>query len=179
MPRTLRATAPARLRTPRAPYRTPRKWPPSSFRLPEPQRFVRTPQERRALHQPKLLLNTELSSSVSPYESAASWWFPDPRRTTGLTLKRLCKHEAGLVFICGRNSNINRRQKRENVRLNDRDKNMKSDEGKWNDRRKYSKGDTQCRRLIPSPQGRLYQQSKEEPIEQIAGKNVRPETNRK
>src|SRR3981189_3137721 len=31
---------------------------------------------------------------------------------------------------------------------------------------------------MPSPHGRLHQQSKKDYIEQVAGKNVRPETNR-
>src|ERR1700730_3168628 len=179
MRKTPRATAPARLRMPRAPCRTPRKWLPNSFLRPELPRSARTPQEPQPSPQPKPLLYTEPFSSVSPYEIAGSWCFPFPRFPSGLTLKRLCKQEAGLIFVRRRNSNINRRQKRENVRLNDRDKNMKSDEGEWNDRRKYSECDTQRRRLVPSPQGWLNQQSKEDPIEQVAGKNVRPETNGK
>src|SRR5258706_10594281 len=178
MPRTLRATAPARLRTPRAPCRTPRKSPPSSFLRLEQRWSAQTPQGPRALRQSKLQPYTELFSSFSPYEVAASWWFPDPRHTSGLTLKRLCKQEAGLVFVRRRNSDINRRQKRENIRLNNRNKNMKPDKSDWNDRRKYSQDDTQRRRLMPSPHGRLHQQSKKDYIEQVAGKNVRPETNR-
>src|SRR6267143_647537 len=131
MPRTLRATAPARLRTPR-------KSPPSSFLRLEPWWSAQTPQGPRALRRSKPQPYTELFSSFSPYEVAASWWFPDPRHTSGLTLKRLCNQEAGLVFVRRRNSDINRRQKRENIRLNNRNKYMKPDKSDWNDRRKYS-----------------------------------------
>src|ERR1700730_6352626 len=176
MRKTPRATAPARLRMPRAPCRTPRKWLPNSFLRPELPRTARTPQEPQPSPQPKPLLYTEPFSSFSPYEIAASWWFPDPRVTSGLTLKRLCKQEAGLMFVRRRNSNINRRQKRENVRLNDRHKNMKPNEGQRNNCRKYSQSDPQGWRLVPSPNGRLYQQPEKDYIEQVAGKNVRPKT---
>src|ERR1700730_2057020 len=151
MRRTPRATAPARLRMPRAPYRTPRKWLPNSFLRLELPRSARTPQEPQASRQPKPQLHTEPFSSFSPYEVAASWWFPDFRPTSGLTLKRLRKQEARLMFVRRRNPDVNRRQERENVRLNDCDKNMKPNEGERDNGRKYSQNNPQGWRLMPSP----------------------------
>src|ERR1700676_456553 len=176
MRRTRRVTAPARLQRPRAPYRTPRISPPSWFLRLSVRRSAQTPQGPRASCRPKPLPYTELSSSFSPYESAASWWLPEPRRTTGLTLKQLCKQNAGLMFVRRRNSNINRGQKSENVRLNNGHENMKSDKGQRNNCREYSQKNSQDGRLMPSPHRRPHQQSKKDYVEQVAGKNVGPET---
>src|ERR1035438_1344384 len=82
------------------------------------------------------------------------------------------------MFLRRRQPDIDRGQNREHVCLHHRNENMQRDKGNGNERGKNAQSQANQRMLSPTPQSRSREQAKEESIDQVASKNVGPQTHR-
>ena len=105
---------------------------------------------------------------------------------TGLTLNGTTEIEnpplktrpEKLVLLGDSESEVNRREHGENVRLNDRDKDMQRNECNRYQHRKNAQDNAENGALGPSPFERTDQQAEKEDVDEVAGKDIGPEADR-
>src|SRR5260370_39330424 len=86
--------------------------------------------------------------------------------------------EALVLFRRG-HSDIDRRKKGEDTRLNDQNKDVQADESQRQDGGKHAQDDAQHRSLGPTPEGRSGKQAEKDAVNHVAGENVGPKTDGK
>src|SRR5579871_2277558 len=82
------------------------------------------------------------------------------------------------MLIRRRDPDVDRRQQREYIRLNNGHENMEADERNGYERGKNSQSHAKRRRFLPAPGHRRHQQAEENHVQQVAGKNIGPQADR-
>src|SRR5258708_37995462 len=121
------------------------------------------------------------SPSLPPYESPPGGGSRTPcsRAHTGAAhCRKRITGKTGLMLVGRSHTQVDRRQNREDVGLNDRNQKMQSDERNGNRHRKYRHDDAEDWGLGPSRQRCRGAESDENAVEQGARENVGRETNR-
>jgi len=97
-------------------------------------------------------------------------------RAAGLTLDSDKNFPAALVLFRRGHTDIDRRQNGEDIRLNDRNKDVQADESQRQDSGKHAQDDAQHGSLGPTPEGRSGEQAEKDAVNHIASENVGPKT---
>src|SRR5712692_4354078 len=108
-------------------------------------------------------------------EIAARRWFPDTVQPGSHWSATKTFLTASVLFRRG-HTDIDRRQNGEDIRLNDRNKDVQADESERQDGGKHAQDDSQHGSLRPTPKGRSGEQAEKNAVNHIAGENVGPET---
>src|SRR5712664_3731178 len=174
--------APAPRRTRPAPCRSLPQWPSSPCRLPlRPPSLARTRTEQSTSPPRAPPTPSSTSSSLPPYESPPGGGSRTPcsRAHTGAAhCRKRITGKTGLMLVGRSHTQVDRRQNREDVGLNDRNQKMQSDERNGNRHRKYRHDDAKDRGFGPCRERCRGEESHENTVEQVARENVGPETNR-
>src|SRR5260370_25998442 len=104
---------------------------------------------------------------------AARRWFRDTVQPgSHWTAKK--NFPAALVLFRRGHTDIYRRENGEDIRLNDRNKDVQADESQRQDGGKHAQADAQHRSLGPTPEGRSGKQAEKDAVTHVAGENVAP-----
>jgi len=78
------------------------------------------------------------------------------------------------VFVSRGNAQVNRREHRKHIGLDDRDKDMKPDEGHGDGNGKNRQDGTEHGEFTPGEEGQLDEQAEKDGVKQVAGQKYSP-----
>src|SRR6266699_2566156 len=100
-------------------------------------------------------------------------WFPDTVQPGSHWTATTSSFTASVLFRRG-HADIHRRQNREDIRLNNRNKDVQPNERQGQYGGKNSQDDAQRRSLGPTPEGRSGKQAEENAVNHVAGEDIGP-----
>src|SRR5260370_24208249 len=102
-------------------------------------------------------------------------WFPDTVQPGSHWTATTSSFTALVLFRRG-HADIHRRQNREDIRLNNRNKDVQPNERQGQYGGKKSQDDAQRRRLGPTPEGRARKQAEKKNVKQVTGADNCPKS---
>src|SRR5258708_2660774 len=113
--------------------------------------------------------------TLKPDEIAARRWFPDTVQP-GSHWTATKNFPAALVLFRRGHTDIYRRENGEDIRLNDRNKDVQADESQRQDGGKHAQDDAQHRSLGPTPEGRSGKQAEKDAVNHVTAEKDCPNT---